>query len=64
MRAVRRRVENAAEAIRREEQGRIEIGVLPALVLPALERGGQEVEFGKDVAQPRREQLAALARTS
>lgn len=34
-----RQVENAADAIRREEQGRIAIGVMPALAGPFIQRG-------------------------
>jgi DNA-binding transcriptional LysR family regulator len=34
-----RQVENAVDAIRREEQGRLEIGVMPALAGPFIQRG-------------------------
>src|SRR6516225_4456435 len=52
------------ETVRHAPLERREIVPLPALVLPALERTGQEVEFGKNVAEPRREHLLALERAA
>ena len=43
---------------------RREIFLLPSLVLPTLQRGGQEIEFGKNIAEPRREHFLTLERAA
>src|SRR3974390_2864143 len=52
------------KAVRHAPFERREIVPLPTLVLPALESTRQEVEFGEDVAEPRREHLLALERAA
>src|SRR5262249_48327395 len=37
-----------------------EVGLLPPLLLPALEHGGHEIELGENVAEARRDHLLAL----
>ena len=52
------------EAARHAPFQRAKSGRLPALVLPAFQRGGQQIQFGQDVAEAGRQHLLALQRAA
>ncbi len=39
---------------------RSKIRLLPALVVPTFQRGGQQIEFGQNIAEPCRQHFLAL----
>ena len=56
----REAVFDGAEAARHAPLERGKIGLLAALVLPAFQRGRQQIQFGKDIAEPGRQHFLAF----